>query len=106
MKLKRILGESSDIFAAVITCEHCGFEEEVSGLHNTPEFRQVTLPSKSCPKCGKSSLSPRNEPTGSDDEEDSSSSSGEGEGPSLSASSDQIDTEKLASANLEDIFGQ
>ena len=59
MYIKEITSDTREIrkfdFRAIMVCEHCGHEQELSGGYNDRNYHINVVPTKKCGKCGKCS---------------------------------------------------
>ncbi|MCK5616347.1 hypothetical protein KAR91_81550 [Candidatus Pacearchaeota archaeon] len=55
MKIKRIVSQMRRDFTAILICEHCGNEEELSTGYDDSNYHKNVIPAMKCGKCGKTS---------------------------------------------------
>jgi len=51
MRIKKKLSQHRRDFTAIFECEHCGYEETMTG-YDDKYFHEEVIPSFKCPKCG------------------------------------------------------
>lgn len=52
MKIKKIIDQHQNDFTALMKCEHCGHEQELTNGYKDAYFYEKVIPSIPCNKCG------------------------------------------------------